>query len=532
MRQSTLKKYIGILTDIKISGLSIKAYCDGKDICPQNIYNTISKLKQQNEEESGMVSELLSLYNEVSGRRNKQLITDDLEEPSPELPKYLESTTDTEDGVETDDAAETSYIRDDDGKIKFYKYQIFRRNKAPLCGKLTREEMSTIHRLYSYYGDALTQRVISRHFVDLSLIDFKRILRAFNITKASAPFAPHMIEECTENELRDIQLREKENSFLRKAEEDQIKNNEKLLKKYAQENIELNKLLSNRRDAIKLLSDLDIAVDKPIKIKPNSTCSDLVIFLSDLHIGAFNERQGYISLPGYDEEEITRRLSKIIDAINRRTYNSITVCNLGDSVDSYNKQTTRGGHELPTVISNKEQSILYQKIMLGFFNNLIGISPKISYICVGESNHDGDWGWINNVVLAGKLKEKFNIDSYISNNPIDKFDINDVSIVYLHGKDNKNQYKGFPLTLDPKTESWFNAYFIDSGESFKKRKCVVKGDLHQYAYTCAKHFDYISSPSLYGSSNWIAANFGKTPWGVLIMEIDSLNNIKTSVIGD
>ena len=32
-----------------------------------------------------------------------------------------------------------------------------------------------------------------------------------------------MLEECTEEELRAIQLREKENSFLRKAEEDQVK---------------------------------------------------------------------------------------------------------------------------------------------------------------------------------------------------------------------------------------------------------------------------------------------------------------------
>ena len=169
---------------------------------------------------------------------------------------------------------------------------------------------------------------------------------------------------------------------------------------------------------------------------------------------------------------------------------------------------------------------MYEKILLEFFGKLIGFSENIQYICVGESNHDGDWGWINNIVLANQLQSKFNINSYVCNDPIDSFDIQDISFIYLHGKDIKNQFKGFPLVLDAKTENWFNNYFLDSN-----KKCVIKGDLHQFAYTCAKHFDYISAPSLYGSSNWITANFGKTPWGSLIIEINN-NKIKTELIKD
>ena len=135
---------------------------------------------------------------------------------------------------ETDEKAEIEYIRDNDGFIKYYSYTIYRQDKSPLVGKLTREEMNSIYRLYSYYGASLTQRQISRFFTDLSLIDFKRILRAFNITKASSPFAPHMIEEKSQEELMDIHLREKENDFLRRVEEERIKNTEKLLNKYAE----------------------------------------------------------------------------------------------------------------------------------------------------------------------------------------------------------------------------------------------------------------------------------------------------------
>lgn len=153
--------------------------------------------------------------------------------------------------LDTDDVSETSYIRNDSGQIKLYSFKIFKKNKPALSGNLTREEMASIYRLYSYYGASLTQRQISRYFPDYSLIDFKRILRAFNITKASSPFPPHMIEEKTEDELREIQLREKENDFLRKSEEDIIKNNEKLLRKYAQENIVL-------KEKLKIFSDFKV----------------------------------------------------------------------------------------------------------------------------------------------------------------------------------------------------------------------------------------------------------------------------------
>lgn len=503
MKTEKINKFINHCNKAKELGLSYSEY-EKQNYVHKNYFGSMV-YNMKKVEPTELIIEALSLYNNNKRNNREQL--------------------------DTVDTSETGYNRED-GKIVSYYYTIYRKNKAPLNGVLDRNEMNTIHRLYSYYGDSLTQRIISRQFPELSLVDFKRILRAFNITKASAPFAPHMFEEHTEEELREIQLREKENSFLRKAEEDVIKNNEKLLKKYAQENIELKKQLETFKLDISGIRDHIFEINSFKINTSNKNNSDVIIFLSDLHIGAFNEKFGYIDLENYDKTEISNRLHKVFVYLSKYKFNSITVCNLGDSVDSYNKQTTRGGHELPSTISNKEQSILYQEIMLEFFNKLVTISEEVKYVCVGESNHDGDWGWINNLLLSEKLSKIFGISTYISNNPIDKFDINDTSVIYLHGKDNKNQFKGFPLTLDFKTETWFNNYFLDSSNTFKSKKCIVKGDLHQYAITCAKHFDYISAPSLYGSSNWITANFGKTPWGVLVMEIDTDNNIKNTVISN
>ena len=81
--------------------------------------------------------------------------------------------------VDTDDRADISYTRDDDGKIVGYNYHIYRKNKPALIGTLSRDDMNDILRMYSYYGDSSQQRIISRHFPELSLIDLKRILRAF-----------------------------------------------------------------------------------------------------------------------------------------------------------------------------------------------------------------------------------------------------------------------------------------------------------------------------------------------------------------
>jgi hypothetical protein len=498
MKQETILKCLNILQNACKSNMSFFEYCKKYKINYSSISKTIHRIKKHIKEENA--DKVIQLYNGIKTAKKKTQI---------------------------------DCIRDKDGKIAMYSYKIYPKNDSPIIGTFTREEMNSIYRMYSYYGDGLTQHSIVRHFPDIPIKDFKKILHAFKITKTCTPFAPHMIEELSEEELTNIQLREKENHLLHKIEEEQINNNTNLLKKYIQENTELKTKINNINNLFKeLINYQELDTCKLTFTNPKSNLDHIIIFLSDMHIGAYNEKYGYIQLENYDEEEITRRLSCIVSYLASKKYASITICNLGDSVDSFNKLTTRGGHELPTIMSNKEQSILYQNIMYNFFYNLKQINNNIQYICVGESNHDGDWGWINNILLAQKIQDTLKIDTYISDKPIDQFDIKDVSIIILHGKDSKNQFKGFPLHLDVKTETWFNNYFIDSNIDFKNKKAVIKGDLHQYAYSRAKHFDYISAPSLYGSSNWIVANFGKTNWGVLYMEISNNNDIRTGVISD
>ena len=72
-------------------------------------------------------------------------------------------------------------------------------------------------------------------------------------------------------------------------------------------------------------------------------------------------------------------------------------------------------------------------------------------------------------------------------------------------------YRNLPLTLDNRTELYINEYI--QRNQLTGDIIFVKGDLHQSAITHGKFFTYKSVSSLFGSSNWIHANFGYTDWG-------------------
>ena len=353
MKLPTIGKYTEIFNKAIQAKKPLREYCKENDLNWNSISSMFYTFKPKNEQEEKV----------------KQLFQ-----------QAIKST----DKVDTNERAEVAYERDEDGKIIYYVYKIYKKSKPVLDGRLTREEMYLVYRLYTWYGDGLTARVVSRNFPNLSLPDFKRILKAFSIYKDNCPFPPHYIEEKSEEELRDIQLREKENSFLRRAEEDQIKNNEKLLKKYAEENIELKSNIKKYIDFAKLGISTDFTSCYNSKITKNE--NTLIVVLSDLHIGAFNTPDGYMELPKYDKNEINRRLNKVLTFINNSKYERLVILNLGDSVDSYKKETTRGGHELPGILTDKQISKLYLEVMMRFFNSIHNLD-NVQYYCVGESNH-------------------------------------------------------------------------------------------------------------------------------------------------
>ena len=66
---------------------------------------------------------------------------------------------------------------------------------------------------------------------------------------------------------------------------------------------------------------------------------------------------------------------------------------------------------------------------------------------------------MSNVALCSILNH-MGIKTTLANKSIDHIQTDFALFIYLHGKDNQNQIKPFPLTLDNKTENYFNMTYI------------------------------------------------------------------------
>lgn len=496
MREQTVIRLIHHLKSIIDRGISKNAYANNSGLPTSYFWQKKKQLEIEGVPSNpSLCEEALDLYNTIEYRGRAGSSKKEVRAPE-------DSTERTEIKIE----------RNDDNKITGYSFKVYIRDKQPLIGNLSRDEMQLIHRMYSNYGSSITQKEISRFFPEYSLEDFKRILRAFSITKASSPFAPHIIEENSKEELLEMQFREKENDFLRSYEAEKVKQTEAQLRKYMKENQDLKDQL---RNFSVLVEGIDVSgLSKFIPATNVKEDRDLIIWLSDMHVGA--SVSGYsIYANEYDKDEIENRFQTLAQQITREaltfgSFSNVIVCNLGDSLDGYDGQTTRGGHQLAQNMNNKDQLKCFIEVMTKFMTTLAEEVPcgSLSYYCVGESNHDGDFGYSANIALQYIL-QSMNIEATIFDKFIGEFVLGGTTYILCHGKDNKDMFKNLPLTLDVKTENFINEYLDNRG--IKGNVVFAKGDLHQSATTYGRRFTYKSVGSLFGSSEWIHKNFGNTP---------------------
>ena len=485
MKKQTIEKLIKHLKAIKNSELSIPKYQELEGLSDRFIKNKVDQLKvdyTKGTVDDESYIEVINLYESVKSNKGRKC----------------------KDLQDTDNRSKVDIIRDENGKITNYSFTIYVKDKSPITGTLTRDEMSLVYRLYSSYGSNITQREVSRFFPEFSLCDFKRILRTFNITKASAPFPQHFIEEHSKEELLDIQFREKENDFLRSYEAEKVRQLDGQLKKYMKENSDLKEQLNSFSSILDSI-DLSKFTWGNTELPTSKSDKDLFIWLSDMHVGASVSNMSIYNNE-YNREEFGNRLNKVYETVvNSEGYDNIIVCNLGDSLDGYNGQTTRGGHGLPQNMNNKEQVKCFIEEMVNFFGKLASIPCNhIKYYAVGESNHGGDFEYAAQLGLASILRYA-DVECKIFDTFIGTFEHKGQYYVLCHGKDNVDMFKNWPLVLNDRTENYINQYLDSIGVM---HATVVKGDLHQSATTYGKRFKYKSVGSLFGSSDWIHKNFG------------------------
>lgn len=501
LQKKTIEKYTNLFNNIEESGLTINSYLKTIGIEPKNFHNSIANIRRSAKEGDEAAENLIARYKELS---NKDSLNGDEESG---MKWWVD--------------------RNDLGFISKYHIQYPIRDSVPFYTTLTRQDAETIFGLYTYYGGNVTARNVANEFPKYTLAEIKRIFRVFKLTKDSIFVPPHLMEELNEEQLSQYRMQLKERAAFKYCDTKMERDFTNQIKKMASE---INRLKDTQSLAESLLDPITYTkvTTKPITEQNTKTG---IICLSDLHIGAYNTPGGYIDLPQYTEEEINRRLDRVIYGIQEKVWNKVIVLNLGDNVDSYRKMTTSMSHQLPCINTDREIAQMYLRVMMRFMSAVKSLFKEVEYVSIGSGNHSGSWGWLLDITLSQQL-QTININSYVSNNEIDSIDVNGTSFIYLHGKSEatKGQFKGFPLNLNDKTQCWFNDFFSDTKLKLQKRKVVLKGDLHQYSINSVSSFDYINCPSIYASSTYIVSNFGVTPWACAFLEVNRDGSYTTGLI--
>lgn len=426
-----------------------------------------------------------------------------------------------------DERSKTDVIRNSEGLINKYTYNILVRDEKDFIGELTREQMETIVSNYPY----VTQKNCSAYFPYLTFVEFKKILRAFKITKDTL-FPQHLLEELDENTLAELALKAKEKAGLKKFVELKPIIIEKQLREVQEELFKLKEEKDFVVNAIKDVLKLDINTinSNYFKYQETSTDKGLFIWLADTHIGSCNK--GALYSKPYNKDVYYDRLKQILTEIKDQAnlykrFDKVTVGSLGDCLNSVNGYTTRGGHQLPENMNPKEQFQVYVESMIWFVDEIykMNISNNIEFVSVEGGNHDGYFYHAANQSLRYLFELKYpELNFTLFEKEIDSISYGETELIILHGKDTKNQKHGFPKTLDIKTELFFDN-FIKMNRIKKDNILVVKGDLHCYASEYSKNngFKYINVPSIYGGSGWIDSNFGKTQPATIFHIVDKHN---------
>ena len=129
------------------------------------------------------------------------------------------------------------------------------------------------------------------------------------------------------------------------------------------------------------------------KKSPVSLKRGLFVYMSDKHVGALTHPTALYGNE-YNENVFEERMNKTLEEIERqvKTYGRLEdlfICDLGDSLDGWNGYTTRGGHQLPQNMDNKEAFMTYLYAHKRFFDTLVerNLANNIHAVMQTNDNH-------------------------------------------------------------------------------------------------------------------------------------------------
>ena len=462
----------------------------------KEIINDLKTFKSLNNEKH----KITYYYQQKNNIINSENLSTDLIKEFLEVYNQLKKRNKSIEPVETDDRAVTNIERDENGLIQYYTFEIYRRDSPTLTGKLDRKEMETIYRLYSIYGANLTQKIVSREFPQYTFVEFKRILRAFNIYKASSPFPQHYIEEKSEDELVNLHNQQKENNVLRRIEKDQLAEANKLVNKLA---TELNSL--------KFAKDFHFTIDGDYTPKTYTPCYNtdrtIVLHIADTHVGAALSSTCLFDNT-WNEAEFSRRLEELVNRVsNLGPFNKVIINLLGDYLDGMDGMTARRDHVMPQNMDNKQQFNVFIKYMLHFIEDIQSLCNNVEIYAVPEGNHGGYADYFAIKALQYATNAYFpTIPFTVFDKYYGVFNVGSHRYLILHGKDGQFMKKPMPLNLNDQTSTLLRDW-MDREQMTGEDIHVIKGDLHSNNLNSCRKFDYRNVLSLFGDSDYSQLNY-------------------------
>lgn len=258
-----------------------------------------------------------------------------------------------------------------------------------------------------------------------------------------------------------------------------------------------------------------------VKMKPytvpykKSNNKSLMVYTSDKHIGAYVPENGLYKNE-YSADVFAKRMQLLLEEIFYQEsiyghFENIYILDLGDALDGWNAQTTRGGHRLPQNMNNRQCFDTYLRAHKYFFDTLLtsGIANKFHFKAVTNDNHSSDLAYMTTRALEEYLNLKFpQMTTKILNQFIEHFVMDKHTFIMCHGKDSEDMKHGLPLHLNDKTINFINNY-IDYHKISTEDNTIhfIKGDLHQDTVESSTKFRYRNTSSMFGSSKWAMHNF-------------------------
>ena len=272
-----------------------------------------------------------------------------------------------------------------------------------------------------------------------------------------------------------------------------------------------------------------VDVSKSIEIEDKNDF-DMLTY-SDVHIGMETnpDNKAMYSIE-WNRQSALRDCHRMIQAtIENQSSTTLVVDELGDFLDGYNQQTTRGGHALPQNMSNEEAFDVALEFKMALIDGLVNHYDFIMINNICNDNHAGSFGYFVNKAFKDICSVKYpNVEINNYTKFINHYYIDNTCFVITHGKDDSSLKFGFKPHLDAKGIEKIDQY-LKQNDVYKHANKIVfkKGDSHQSLIDMctSDDFYYVNYPALSPSSMWVQNNFKKGRRGFVLESVNEERNI-------